>query len=71
MQKDGKLLIIHDLNENEVEFPQNAEVVADNGKIKKCVGCFGCWVKTPGKCESKTDMKIWVQNSEQLTGWLS
>ncbi|MDR2951618.1 MAG: hypothetical protein LBU82_00090 [Treponema sp.] len=28
-------------------------VIADNGKIKPCVCCFGCWVKTPGRCVIK------------------
>ncbi len=69
MQKDGKLLIIHDLNENEVKFPQNAEVVANNGKIKKCVGCFGCWIKTPGKCvinDGYQDMGAKIGAAEKL-----
>ncbi|MCP4135257.1 MAG: flavodoxin family protein [bacterium] len=25
--------------------------------IKECIGCFGCWVKTPGLCIHKDDMK--------------
>ena len=24
-------------------------------KIANCVGCFGCWTKTPGKCFIRDD----------------
>lgn len=27
-----------------------------NQKIRPCLGCFGCWVKTPGECAVKDDM---------------
>ncbi|MFX1565321.1 MAG: flavodoxin family protein [Promethearchaeota archaeon] len=34
-------------------------------KIKPCLGCFNCWIKTPGVCVQKDDMK------EVLDKWLS
>lgn len=44
------MLIIHDLTEKYLDFPQKAIVIENNKPIKKCVGCFGCWIKTPGTC---------------------
>lgn len=69
MSKDGKLLIIHDLTDKRIELPQNAEVVANNRTIKKCVGCFGCWIKTPGRCvinDGYQDMGAKIGAAEKL-----
>lgn len=30
-------------------------IVSDNGTIRNCVGCFGCWIKTPGACIIRDD----------------
>ena len=27
-----------------------ARVIADDGSARPCIGCFGCWIKTPGTC---------------------
>ena len=48
-------LIIHDLSKEQWEalaFPlkEETKIIDNSGKIKKCMGCFGCWLKTPGRC---------------------
>lgn len=47
-------LIIHDLSQEQAETllprEQDSKMIADNGKIHHCIGCFGCWIKTPAEC---------------------
>ena len=47
-------LIVHDLSEEQAKriLPQNTDtrIIGDNGMIHHCIGCFGCWVKTPAQC---------------------
>lgn len=56
-------LIVHDgdlqyedwIRKNILKDGEEAEIISDNGTIKNCIGCFGCWVKTPGRCVLKDD----------------
>lgn len=56
-------LIIHDGNKESEAWiretflvqGEQAEIVTDNDTIRNCIGCFGCWVKTPGRCVLKDD----------------
>ena len=53
-------VIIHDLEKEQFEqlFPdikEDVHIVHDNGTIRSCIGCFGCWIKTPGQCVIKDE----------------
>ena len=48
-------LVISDCTLNIPEV-QNVEVIdLTTKKIATCLGCFGCWVKTPGRCVIRDD----------------
>lgn len=34
---------------------ENRYIDLSQKKIKSCMGCFGCWVKTPGRCVIRDD----------------
>jgi len=51
-------VIIHDLEKEKFQtlfYNINADtcIISNNGKIRNCIGCFGCWVKSPGSCVIK------------------
>lgn len=53
-------LLIHDLEEEQFKtlFPKledDVSTISDNHTIRNCVGCFGCWIKTPSVCVIKDD----------------
>jgi multimeric flavodoxin WrbA len=67
-------LIIHDLKEENFKelFPNemdNVKILSDDDTIKNCIGCFGCWVKTPGACvirDKYGDMGEYLSKSHEV-----
>lgn len=55
-------LIIHDLSKEQCdlagvnELSEKDYIIVDgNGNNHYCIGCFGCWLKTPGRCVIKDE----------------
>ena len=53
-------LLIHDLSEQDAALilsgQKETEAVFCKDTFKTCIGCFGCWVKDPGKCVLKDEL---------------
>lgn len=68
-------ILIHDFSDEQFQelFPEinnNVYIISDTGTIRHCVGCFGCWIKTPGKCVLKDgydNLGELLSKSEKLT----
>ncbi|WMJ76347.1 MULTISPECIES: flavodoxin family protein [unclassified Sedimentibacter] len=47
-------LIIHDLSPEQVQkilpHGEDVRIISKGGSIHPCIGCFGCWIKTPAQC---------------------
>lgn len=66
-------LIVHDLTQEQANsiLPQNTDtlLIGNNDTIHCCVGCFGCWVKTPAQCiihDSYADMGELLSKCSEL-----
>ena len=38
--------------------------------IKSCLGCFNCWLKTPGKCSQNDDMQMLYPKLREADIWV-
>ena len=70
MRENHRFLVIQDVERaepvRELEPPFAGTVFSDNGTIRPCTGCFGCWIKTPGRCvlpDPYRDMGAYLANS--------
>lgn len=54
-------LIITDLKDLKLPVTGEHKIIKPDGMIKHCIGCFGCWIKTPGECV--------IKDGFQCTGW--
>ncbi len=57
------------LSDRRIELPINnrsTEFIDLSGlQISNCIGCFGCWTKTPGKCVIRDDaVKVYPKIAE-------
>ena len=48
-------LILTDINIDNINNNDIKYINISNLNIKKCLGCFQCWIKTPSKCIIKDD----------------
>jgi multimeric flavodoxin WrbA len=68
-------LLIHDLkeeafNSNMLTSTDGVKVISEDSTIHNCIGCFGCWVKTPAACvirDKYGDMGEILSKSETVT----
>lgn len=43
-------LIIYDIQNETLTAKKDDILFSANPIVKPCMGCFGCWIKTPGRC---------------------
>lgn len=63
------MLLVHDLNSDAFKkimpsLPPDTKILSkEQNNIKGCLGCFNCWIKTPGRCiieDSYTEMPKYI-----------
>ena len=65
-------LIIHDLTDSQcqtlgIDQMKQDNIIVDSRRISNyCIGCFGCWLKTPGRCIIKDEFQQMGENLSKV-----
>ncbi len=62
-------IIVTDIENLNIKVDGEYKIISPESDIHNCIGCFGCWVKTPGKCVIKDgyeNMGQYLSRSEQI-----
>lgn len=54
-EKEAEILFSAVLNHGNALGAETAVTDAGHGQPKDCLGCFGCWIRTPGICVHRDD----------------
>ena len=67
-----KRLIIYDVPTGHIEQYTNEDDILVNACDihRYCIGCFGCWLKTPGKCIIKDGFEDMGQRLSQVSEFI-
>jgi multimeric flavodoxin WrbA len=71
MEKGNTTLILDPFLEGMKEAGAEVELFyTSNLDVKPCLGCFGCWVKTPGRCVQRDDMDWLLPKMNEANLWV-
>jgi hypothetical protein len=67
-----KRLIIYDVPIGHIgPYTNEEDILVNAGDIQRyCIGCFGCWLKTPGKCIIKDGFEDMGQRLSQVSEFI-
>ena len=67
-----KRLIIYDVPTEYIEkFTNDEDILVNANDIHRyCIGCFGCWLKTPGTCIIKDGFENMGQRLSQVSAFI-
>lgn len=67
-----KRLIIYDVPTEHIEkFTNSEDILVNANEISRyCIGCFGCWLKTPGKCIIKDGFQDMGQRLSEVSEFI-
>ena len=67
-----KRLIIHDVPTEYIEkFTSAEDILVNASNIHRyCIGCFGCWLKTPGTCVIKDGFEDMGRRLSQVSEFI-